>query len=204
MHDVQVCVQPAGEVGRDLEELRNSRDWLPGEHLVWLLIEVVNQLDLHDFRRAYRTDGHGRAAYDPATLLVVDDGGYSFPCADVSTTPLTFEFTMDCTTTIKSRWTESMHGWQTIFAGPDYSSDPAVQKAAVDLDSGWREFLERRRRPRCRGGHRGHRHGTEAHRRQHAGGGEPHRALNRAGEVPAGEQPSGRVAVLRRRHAPRS
>lgn len=71
MHDVQVCVQPVGEVGRDLEELRNSRDWLPGEHLVWLLIEVVNQLDLHDFRRAYRTDGHGRAAYDPAVLVAL-------------------------------------------------------------------------------------------------------------------------------------
>jgi len=54
----------------------------------------------------------------PATLLVVDDGGYSFPCPDVSTTPLTFEFTMGCATTIRSRWTDSMHGWRTIFAGP--------------------------------------------------------------------------------------
>jgi Transposase domain (DUF772) len=33
--------------------------------------DVVNQLDLTPFLRAYRSDGHGRAAYDPESLLGV-------------------------------------------------------------------------------------------------------------------------------------
>jgi transposase len=32
---------------------------------------VVDQLDLGAFLAAYRADGHGRAAYDPKTLLGV-------------------------------------------------------------------------------------------------------------------------------------
>lgn len=49
----------------------DMRDWLPAEHLVWFLIEVVEQLDLDEFRRAYRADGHGRAAYDPAVMVAL-------------------------------------------------------------------------------------------------------------------------------------
>lgn len=47
----------------------DMRDWLPGDHLVWFVIEVVDQLDLSRFRSSYRSDGHGRAAYDPAMMV---------------------------------------------------------------------------------------------------------------------------------------
>jgi hypothetical protein len=41
------------------------REWLPTDHLAWFIIDVVDQLDLEEFRRVYRADGHGRPAYDP-------------------------------------------------------------------------------------------------------------------------------------------
>ena len=47
------------------------RDWLPADHLAWFVRDVVDQLDLGPFLRAYRADGHGRPAYDPKTLLGV-------------------------------------------------------------------------------------------------------------------------------------
>ena len=49
----------------------DMRDWLPADHLVWFVIDVVDQLDLSRFRAAYRADGHGRPAYDPAMLVGV-------------------------------------------------------------------------------------------------------------------------------------
>jgi transposase len=52
------------------------RDWLPPEHLAWLVLDVVDQLDLTAFLAAYRSDGHGRAAYDPGVLLGVLLYGY--------------------------------------------------------------------------------------------------------------------------------
>jgi transposase len=47
------------------------RDWLPADHLAWFVLDVVDQLDLHPFLKAYRADGHGRAAYAPRMLLGV-------------------------------------------------------------------------------------------------------------------------------------
>src|SRR5215212_5745097 len=47
------------------------RDWLPADHLAWFVRDVVDQLDLTPFLRPYRSDGHGRAAYDPKSLLGV-------------------------------------------------------------------------------------------------------------------------------------
>jgi hypothetical protein len=41
------------------------RDWLPADHLAWFVLDVVDQLNLGPFLRAYRADGHGRAAYQP-------------------------------------------------------------------------------------------------------------------------------------------
>ena len=49
----------------------DMRDWLPADHLVWFVIDVVDQLDLSRFRAAYRPDGHGRPAYDPGMLVAV-------------------------------------------------------------------------------------------------------------------------------------
>jgi hypothetical protein len=45
------------------------RDWLPGGHLAWVVLDVVDQLDLTPFYRAHRDDGHGHPAYDPKLLL---------------------------------------------------------------------------------------------------------------------------------------
>ena len=45
------------------------RDWLPGDHLAWFVLETVQQLDLSDFYADYRADGHGRAAYDPSMMV---------------------------------------------------------------------------------------------------------------------------------------
>jgi len=47
------------------------RDWLPADHLAWFILDVVDQLDLGPFLKAYRADGHGRAAYQPQMLLAV-------------------------------------------------------------------------------------------------------------------------------------
>jgi transposase len=47
------------------------REWLPTDHLAWFVLDVVDELDLGPFLRAYRADGHGRAAYDPKMLLAV-------------------------------------------------------------------------------------------------------------------------------------
>jgi transposase len=45
------------------------RDWLPGDHLAWFVIEAVGRLDLAAFYSAYRADGHGRAAYEPSIMV---------------------------------------------------------------------------------------------------------------------------------------
>src|SRR4051812_12826945 len=47
------------------------RDWLPDDHLAWLVLEAVGELDLSAFYRAYRDDGHGRAALDPAMMVAL-------------------------------------------------------------------------------------------------------------------------------------
>jgi transposase len=47
------------------------RDWLPADHVAWFILDVVDQLDLGPFLRAYRTDGYGHPAHDPKTLLGV-------------------------------------------------------------------------------------------------------------------------------------
>jgi transposase len=52
------------------------RDWLPTDHLAWFVLDVVDHLDLGPFLKAYRADGHGRAAYEPRMLLAVLLYGY--------------------------------------------------------------------------------------------------------------------------------
>jgi transposase len=45
------------------------RDWLPEGHFAWFVIEAVAQMDLEAFYAAYRRDGHGRAAFEPAVMV---------------------------------------------------------------------------------------------------------------------------------------
>src|SRR3954452_9674206 len=47
------------------------REWLPGDHLAWFVLAAVEELDLAAFYDAYRADGHGRAAHDPAMVVAL-------------------------------------------------------------------------------------------------------------------------------------
>jgi transposase len=47
------------------------RDWLGEDHLAWLVLDVVETIDLTAFYGAYRRDGHGRAAHDPAMTVAL-------------------------------------------------------------------------------------------------------------------------------------
>lgn len=53
------------------------RDWLPGEHLVWFVIDVIDQLDTARFEASAKLGGPGRAAYEPRMLLGVLLYGYA-------------------------------------------------------------------------------------------------------------------------------
>lgn len=46
-------------------------DWLPPEHLVWFLLDVVAMVDLSGFHVRHPNDGPGRRAYDPEMMLAV-------------------------------------------------------------------------------------------------------------------------------------
>jgi hypothetical protein len=46
----------------------DMREWLPEGDLVFVVLDAVATLDLGEFYRLYRADGHGRAAFEP------DDG----------------------------------------------------------------------------------------------------------------------------------
>ena len=47
------------------------RDWLPEDHFAWFVIDAVAGMDLSAFYAAYRQDGHGRAAFDPAMMVAL-------------------------------------------------------------------------------------------------------------------------------------
>lgn len=61
------------EVDRDQQFLMppSVAEWLPEDHLAWFVLDVVAELDLSEFYAAFREDGRGGAAYDPAMLLGV-------------------------------------------------------------------------------------------------------------------------------------
>lgn len=44
------------------------REWLGEDHVVWCVLDAVETIDLAGFYGAYRADGHGRAAHDPAMM----------------------------------------------------------------------------------------------------------------------------------------
>jgi transposase len=47
------------------------REWLPEDHLVWFVVDAVDELDLSAFYGAYREDGWGRAAFEPAMMVAL-------------------------------------------------------------------------------------------------------------------------------------
>jgi transposase len=54
----------------------DMREWLPEDDLVFVVLDAVAALDLGEFRRRYRTDGHGRAAFDPEMMVALLLYGY--------------------------------------------------------------------------------------------------------------------------------
>src|SRR5271154_6312318 len=46
----------------------NLREWLPEDHLAWFVLAAVEGLEVSAFVGAYRADGHGRPAHDPALM----------------------------------------------------------------------------------------------------------------------------------------
>ena len=58
----------------------DMREWLPEDDLVFVVLDAVAALDLGEFRRRYRADGHGRAAFDPEMMVALfgrNDGACS-------------------------------------------------------------------------------------------------------------------------------
>jgi transposase len=53
------------------------REWLPADHLAFLTIRVVAQLDLSAFRTRAKLGGRGRAPIDPAMLVTLLVYGYA-------------------------------------------------------------------------------------------------------------------------------
>jgi transposase len=53
------------------------RDWLPENHLVWLVLDAVAEMDLDPFYGSYRRDGHGRPAYEPSMMVALLLYGYA-------------------------------------------------------------------------------------------------------------------------------
>src|SRR5215469_14194831 len=54
----------------------DMREWLPEDDLVFVVLDAVAALDLGEFRRRYRADGHGRAAFDPEVMVALLLYGY--------------------------------------------------------------------------------------------------------------------------------
>ena len=47
----------------------SMQDWLPEGHLAWFMLDAVEAIDLTKFYLKYRSDGWGRAAYDPQMMV---------------------------------------------------------------------------------------------------------------------------------------
>jgi hypothetical protein len=47
------------------------REWLPGDHLAWFVIDAVAAMGLAAFYAVYRQDGHGRAAHEPSMMVTL-------------------------------------------------------------------------------------------------------------------------------------
>jgi transposase len=54
----------------------DMREWLPEDDLAFAVLDAVATLDLGEFRRRYRADGHGQAAYDPEMMVALLLYGY--------------------------------------------------------------------------------------------------------------------------------
>jgi transposase len=53
------------------------REWLPEDHLAWFVLDAVDEIDLSTFYTAYRDDGWGRAAFEPAMMVALSLYAYA-------------------------------------------------------------------------------------------------------------------------------
>jgi hypothetical protein len=64
---------PQNFLGCDREQVLSMppslQEWLSQNHLAWFVLGAVEQMDLAAFYAAYRADGHGRAAHEPAMMV---------------------------------------------------------------------------------------------------------------------------------------
>ena len=44
-------------------------DWLPKDHLAWFVLDAVEQIDLKQFYKKYRSDGVGNSAFNPSMMV---------------------------------------------------------------------------------------------------------------------------------------
>src|SRR3954468_1902847 len=62
-------------IGCDREQVflmpPSLRDWVPEEHLVWTVLEAVDELGLSAIYADYRDDGRGRPAYEPSMMVAL-------------------------------------------------------------------------------------------------------------------------------------
>src|SRR5258708_15615452 len=49
----------------------DARQWLPGRHLAWAVLEAAGDLDMAPFMGWYRADGQGRPAYHPRLMVAL-------------------------------------------------------------------------------------------------------------------------------------
>ncbi len=54
----------------------SMREWLREGHLAWFIVDAVGEMDLREFYGAYRNDGWGAAAYNPAVMVGILLYGY--------------------------------------------------------------------------------------------------------------------------------
>jgi transposase len=54
----------------------DMREWLPEDDLAFIVLDAMAALDLGEFRRRYRADGHGRAAFAPEMMVALLLYGY--------------------------------------------------------------------------------------------------------------------------------
>ena len=47
----------------------SPQNWLPEDHLVYFIIDVVGQLDPSEIYASYGGDGRGQPPYDPAMMV---------------------------------------------------------------------------------------------------------------------------------------
>jgi transposase len=47
------------------------KDWLPEGHLAWFVLDAVEQIDLSEFYKKYRTDGVGNSAFHPSMMVAL-------------------------------------------------------------------------------------------------------------------------------------